>query len=193
MKKLFTFKNLLILIIVIIGLLLVFGNKLNVFEGYNNAATDYADFVRNGGGTTKNITTTTNNVGVNGSSNINAYGSNGIAKNGYDASGAAILSFDSSGKPIIGYDKDNKPIFGTIAKAPPPGPKLPSTSGNIVGFNSDGTPIFEEDYLQTSSPSPSPGQIYNPSPSPSPATGQFTSGANGVTGGPLTVVKTFNF
>jgi len=125
------------ILIIIIGILFLFSG-VTAIEGYETKESRYANLVNTGvAGTNKsvNIKTQPNGMG--------AYGSSGISKKGYDANGNAILDFDQTGTPIVGY-QGNKPILGKVAA--PPSNNIPQLGavGQITGFNTDGTPIFDK-------------------------------------------------
>jgi hypothetical protein len=120
--------------IILLGLFLLFSDVYSK-EGYTNKATQYADAVEDGrAGVTK--------AAVSSNKSMVGYGSNGIAKKGYDGKGMAILNYNENGVPIVGYE-GNKPILGTPAPAPAANIPQLGAVGNITGFNSDGTPIFD--------------------------------------------------
>ena len=113
------------------------------------------------------------------------YGSNGISKKGYDGNGKAILDYDKDGKPIVGY-QGNHPILGIPAPAPATNIPQLGPVGDIIGFNSDGTPIFDDMGAKTNQKLPIPPTQHQPnqqisSPTPNPTVNQS---------GP---VKRFNF
>jgi len=163
--------------IILLGLFLLFSDVYSK-EGYTNKATQYADAVEDGRvGVTKAAVSTnksmvgygSNGMGVYGSNDMmGVYGSNGIAKKGYDGNGRAILGYNENGVPIVGYE-GNKPILGTPAPARPTNIPQLGAVGDITGFNSDGTPIFDNagttsaETVTQNQPLPS----YQDSPSPS--------------------------
>jgi hypothetical protein len=131
MNKVISIKNIILLLLIVITVVILI-NGLNIYEGYSGTETNYT--ANKNGTPVKNITTPNMN---------SVYGSNGIAKNGYDANGNAIISFDASGNPIIGTNPNGTPKLGTpISKSKASIPQLQPV-GEIKGFNSDGTPIFD--------------------------------------------------
>jgi hypothetical protein len=164
------------ILIIIIGVYCLFSQR-NTFEGYTTKDSQYAEMANMGMiGTQKNVSKAIQQ------GNKSVYGSNGIATKGYDADGSAIIDFNSAGIPIIGY-KGNNPILGKVA--PPPATNIPQLAAvdKITGFNVDGTPIFDNGIVTTST-------INNPNiSSPAPIAPVSTNPA--VTqSGPL---KRFNF
>lgn len=131
------------ILIIIIGIYCLF-SQTNNFEGYTTKESQYAEMANMGMiGTQKNVSKAIQQ------GNKGVYGSNGIATKGYDADGNAIIDFNSAGIPIIGY-KQNNPILGKVA--PPPATNIPQLGavGKITGFNVDGTPIFDNGIVTTS-------------------------------------------
>jgi hypothetical protein len=157
-------KYCILLVFIILGSI-SFSNFKNIYEGYKNSATNYADTVNNGvAGTTK---TTKSQY----STNIGAYGSNGIATNGYDSNGNAILDFDADNNPIIGYN-NGKPVKGSLSPTSSSSTtkQLPPITGTI-GYNGDGTPIYT--YGKDSNGNYIIG--YNPDGSPITSTSKITT------------------
>jgi len=142
-----------------------FSNFTSIYEGYNNSSTNYVNAVNDGvAGTTKTITSKN-------STNVGAYGSNGIAKNGYDSNGNPILDFDANHNPIIGYN-NGKPVTGSLSPTSSSSTtkKLPPITGTI-GYNDDGTPIYT--YGKDSDDNYIIG--YNPDGSPITSTSKITT------------------
>jgi hypothetical protein len=120
--------------IILVGLYLLFSGVYSK-EGYTNKAMQYGDDAEEGRvGITK--------AAVSSNKSMGGYGSNGISKKGYDGNGRAILDYNENGVPIVGY-QGNKPILGTPAPAPATNIPQLGPVGDITGFNSDGTPIFD--------------------------------------------------
>jgi len=119
--------------IIIVGLYFLFSDVYSK-EGYTTKASQYATAAEGGKvGITKAAVSTNKSMA--------GYGSNGIATKGYDGNGRAILAFDANNNPIVGYN-GNSPILGTPAPAPATNIRQLSSVSNIIGFNSDGTPIY---------------------------------------------------
>jgi hypothetical protein len=120
--------------IIVVGIFLLFSDVYSK-EGYTNKATQYSTAAQGGlVGITK--------PAVSSNKTMAGYGSNGIAKKGYDGNGRAILDYNENGVPIVGYE-GNKPILGTPAPARATNIPQLGPVGEITGFNSDGTPIFD--------------------------------------------------
>jgi len=120
--------------IIIIGLYFLFSD-VYLKEGYTTKASQYATAAEGGTvGVTKAAVSTNKSMA--------GYGSNGIATKGYDGNGKAILDYNENGVPIVGY-QGNHPILGTPAPAPATNIPQLGAVGDITGFNSDGTPIFD--------------------------------------------------
>jgi len=118
-----------------------------------------------------------------GATNMNSgYGSNGVATKGYDGDGKAILDYNENGVPIVGY-QGNHPILGKPAPAPATNIPQLGAVGDITGFNSDGTPIFDNSAASSiaQTPASQTQTVTSPAVSTNPAVSQS---------GP---VKRFNF
>jgi len=120
--------------IIVVGIFLLFSD-VYLKEGYTTKASQYATAAEGGRvGITK--------AAVSSNKSMAGYGSNGIATKGYDGNGRAILDYNENGVPIVGY-QGNSPILGTPAPAPATNIPQLGPVGEITGFNSDGTPIFD--------------------------------------------------
>jgi hypothetical protein len=120
--------------IILVGIFCLFSGVYTK-EGYTTKASQYATAAEGGKvGITK--------AAVSSNKSMAGYGSNGIAKKGYDGNGRAILDYNENGVPIVGY-QGNHPVLGTPAPAPPTNIPQLGPVGEITGFNSDGTPIFD--------------------------------------------------
>jgi hypothetical protein len=114
-----------VILLIAVGLFFLFSGfmKMNMYEGFTNTNTEYADAVNSGtAGTQKTVTTRPPS-----SNPDKALYEGGVSKLGYargpDGSEWAIIKFDpTSGRPIIGYN-GNDPIFGKISTTTP-GPTL---------------------------------------------------------------------
>lgn len=146
--------------IIIVGIFLLFSDVYSK-EGYTNKATQYATAAEGGRvGITK--------AAVSSNKSMGGYGSNGISKKGYDGNGRAILNYNENGVPIVGY-QGNSPILGTPAPAPATNIPQLGPVGEITGFNTDGTPIFDNAGTTSAETvtknQPLPSYQNNPSPS----------------------------
>ena len=146
--------------IIVVGIFLLFSDVYSK-EGYTNKATRYSDAAQDG---TVGIT----KAAVSSNKTMAGYGSNGIAKKGYDGNGRAILDYNENGVPIVGY-QGNSPILGTPAPAPATNIPQLGPVGEITGFNTDGTPIFDNAGTTSAETvtknQPLPSYQNNPSPS----------------------------